>query len=198
VKRRPIRGEKWWVIAVQVPLRVLGYILSPLYAISFGALDKHLARKYERRLASDVQFVLRFLFTDYQGHVVPNAGVPFPPGFDYAFVTVAVANILLRFTRGRGELGVLLAPAFAPADWHDLSLVLAAIHDLSSLERQRYHDLWHLASKLEPHMKTLIENCTVQRFTKLKQRLQNEVYAPEAFVIRQWETETNARLYGPR
>jgi hypothetical protein len=195
--KMPIRREKWWVITLQVPLRVMQCILRPLYAISLGVLDKHLARTYERRLRDNVRLALRFLFTEWRGRIVSNTGVPFPPGFNYAFVTVAVENALFRFIHGRGELDVVVAASsYAPAEWHDLTLILAAIHGVSPLERRRYHDLWQVAAELEPHMKTLIENLTVERFPEIRERLRIEVYAPESFLMRQWETDTNANLYG--
>ena len=52
--------------------------------------------------------------------IIPNEGVRFPPPFDYAVATIAVENLVLRFIRGLGEVGVFVAPASAPSDWHDL------------------------------------------------------------------------------
>jgi hypothetical protein len=59
---------KWWVPFLRWPLLILGYLFTPWYAVSFGLLDKRLARQYERQLAADVRFALGFLF------IVTNRG----------------------------------------------------------------------------------------------------------------------------
>lgn len=81
----------------------MGFILKPI-GLLFGLLDRPIARRNERQLRLDIAEAMPSLFSEYGGRVVPNEGVPFPPSFDYAFVTVAVGNFLIRFCRGRGEL----------------------------------------------------------------------------------------------
>jgi hypothetical protein len=196
MKRKPAHREKWWVMLVRIPLLALGRILSPLYRISLARLDEHVAKRHQQTLASDVKARMGFLFSDHQARIVPNEGVPFPPSFDYAFVTVQVHNFFLRFSRGRDQLRVLLASASAPMQWHDLSLVLGAARDLSDLERTKFHDLKHVAASLRSHIQVLVSSCYEPRFSQLRQRLQVEVYAPESFVRRKWETDINTRLYG--
>jgi len=48
------------------------------------------------------------------------------------------------------------------------------------------------------HFSQLIEAFSAERFPELRDRLEREFYAYERFTNRQWEIETNARLYGPR
>jgi hypothetical protein len=95
-------------------------------------------------------------------------------------------------------LGVLLAPAFAPSDWHDLSLVLGVITGATSLQRHFYRDVWQVSRALQPHIDTLIKSCSPDEFKALRRQLQVEFYSQEQFAIRQWESEINARLYGPK
>lgn len=106
-------------------------MVSGTYSLLFGRLDRRLARKHEARLANEIHDTLPFLFTIHGGKIVPNEGVPSLPGFDYAFVTVAVDHILIRFCRGRGELDVRIAPKDAPADLHELCLLLNLLESAS-------------------------------------------------------------------
>lgn len=101
-------------------LRIAMVPLIPAYRVIFGYLDRRIACKLEAQLARDVRVALGFLFTQHKGRIVPNQGVPFPPGFDYASVTVIAETLVFQFTRGRGEVAVKVAPTFAPSDLHDL------------------------------------------------------------------------------
>ena len=141
---------------------------------------------------------MRFLFAKHDARIIPNEGVRFPPPFDYAVATIAVENLVLRFIRGLGEVGVFVAPASAPSDWHDLSLVMSVIQASDNLQRQMFRDVWHAAGVLQNHFSQLIEAFSAERFPQLRDRLEREFYAYERFTNRQWEIETNARLYGPR
>jgi hypothetical protein len=116
------------VIAIlRPPLLVLGFVFGNLYKLCFGWLDRRIARQNERRFAEDIHTYLAFLFSEHGANVVPNEGVPFPPSFDGAYVTVAVGNLRLRFVRGRGDFSVGVASAFAPNDWEDFQLVADGI-----------------------------------------------------------------------
>ncbi len=86
-----------------------------------------MARQSEQRFAEDIRTYLAFLFSEHGAKVIPNQGVPFPPSFDGAYVTVAVGNLRLRFVRGRGDFSVRVASAFAPSNWEDFQLVADGI-----------------------------------------------------------------------
>jgi len=162
------RRAKWWVPLVRPPLVVLGAIFAPMYDLTFGWLDRRLARKHEDHLTRDIHLALKFLFTDYGARIVPNHGVPFPPSFDYAFVTVEVSDLLMRFSRGRGELGVLVTPASTPNDWRMLTLVLDPLmSEPVHIREGNFRDIWELSRILEKEMK----NLTVPKFSQLKQGL---------------------------
>src|SRR5262245_59584619 len=94
---------------VRPPLVVLRAVLGSFSDFLFGWLDRPLVRYYEGQLARDIQLALKFLFTEYGARIVPNHGVPFPPAFDYAFITVEIRDFLIRFCRGRGELSAAVA-----------------------------------------------------------------------------------------
>ena len=190
-------NARWWVSLIRGPLVLLRAILSPLYTLLFGWLDKRLAKQNEERLAKDISLALRFLFMEGRGRIIPNEGVPFPPGFDYAFVTVARDNLLFRFTRGRGELSVNVAPTFLPTEWHSLSLVLEVLTGQSDPQRTNFTDFWAVSRALEPQMALLTESFSPNSFDDLKRRLER-VYRHERNVTRQVEFEINSRLYGAK
>ena len=121
--RRPSLWVRVLIAMVRPPLLVLGFIFGNLYKLCFGWDDKRLARRNEQRFADDIRRYLAFLFSEHGANVIPNEGVPFPPSFDGAYVTVAVGNLLLRFIRGRGDFSVRVASAFAANDWEDFRLV---------------------------------------------------------------------------
>jgi hypothetical protein len=179
-----------WTInyVIRPPLMVLKFILTPLDRILFGFLDKLIARRNEDRLRQDIRTAAAFLFEKYHGLVVPNEGVPFPPGFDYAFVTVAVNNILIRFCRGRGELDVRLASKNSACDWHDLALLVNLIDPKVDRQRTYFSDLREVSSLLQPNIdrlrQTLGENQDQEFTQQLKvARLTDQAAAREA----EWE-----------
>jgi hypothetical protein len=108
-------------------LRIIGFVLGNTYKLCFGWLDKRIARQNEQRFAEDIRRYLAFLFLERGAEIIPNEGTPFPPGFDGAYVTVAVGNLRLLFVRGRGDFGVNVASAFAPNDWEEFRLVADGI-----------------------------------------------------------------------
>lgn len=120
---------------------ILRFLIHTAFSVPMNMLDRRIAKKHEERLVRDVEEALPFLFTELNGHVVPSEGVPFPPAFDFAFVTVALDRLLFRFSRGRGQFAVQVAPSFAPSDWHELGLVLSAISGNGEIERQQVRDL---------------------------------------------------------
>lgn len=108
-------------------LRSLGFFVVNISKLCLGWLDRPLAKRNERRLASDIQKHLAFLFTDFPGKIIPNSDTSFVPSFDYAFVRVAVNPLLLKFCRGRGEFSVQVGSEFLPDQWEDYQLVAQEI-----------------------------------------------------------------------
>jgi hypothetical protein len=186
---------KWWVPFARVSATVLQAIAVPIYKVSVGWwAEPYLARKEERKLTRDVKLCVSFLFTDEGGRIVPNVGVPFPPPFDYAFLTIALDHLLLRFVRGREEVAVHVAPTFTPTDWHDLSVVLSAMQRDSTPERRLFVDLWEVSRMLKPQLRALIDLFSVDHFSDFKRRLEDDFYVPEKNALRVLEAEINWRL----
>jgi hypothetical protein len=192
------RGTRRWIAAILgPPLNAVRFFFNLAFGGPLDMLDRRIARKHEGRLKQDVCDALPFLFAEYGGQIMPNVGTPFPPAFDFAFVTVAARGLVLRFARGRGELGVQVAPQFAPSDWHDLALVLSAIADGALLKRRQFSDLWEVSRLLQPQFNALAELFSLDRFGDLKQRLDEGVYSRERIAIQAWQREINRRLHGP-
>jgi len=91
---------------VAPPLVLSGKLLWVVFGPASAALDRYLARREMERLEQDVRNELPFLFNEHQGQTVATPDVPFPPGFDYAFVTVEVGGLRIRLCQGCGELDV--------------------------------------------------------------------------------------------
>src|SRR5262245_23021742 len=161
-----IKPDKWWHPFENGLFRMVRAILVPSYKLLFGWLDKRLARREESKFALEIRAALGFLFTEGLGQIIPNKGVPFPPGFDYAYVTVSLKEFNLRFLRGRGELDVRIAPTFAPDDWHDLSLMFAVMDNEIELQRHSFRDLFEVSRMLEPRMRQLEEFLSVNQFNE--------------------------------
>lgn len=162
--RRPPLWVRILIAILRPPFVMLGFVFGNLYKLCFGWYDKRLARQGEQRFADDIRRYLPFLFSEHGAKVIPNEGVPFPPSFDGAYVTVAVGNLRLRFIRGRGDFSVRVASAFAPNDWEDFRLVADGISqwDVSQPE-PRYYTLETfepiLRSRLELLQKALSKEC---------------------------------------
>lgn len=158
-----------------------------------GSLDKHLGRKGQRRLAKDVEAALPFLFWHYHARFVPNEGVRFPEPFDYATATLALDDVLLRFIRGRGELGVNIAPVRSPNDWHEVPVVLGLLEGNEDVTSRSFANLRRAAYVLEPNMGRLISFFSAAGYETKQQQLA-EVYKRDRAVMREWEAKINARF----
>jgi len=164
--RPPSLGARMVVAALRPPLLALGFVFGNIYKLCFGWLDKRTAKKDEERFADDIRTHLSFLFSECGAHIVPNEGVPFPPSFDGAYVTVAVGTLLLRFCRGRGDFSVGVASEFAPRDWEDFRLLADGISEWdTSQPRSAYpYSLDSFERVLRPRLAALQEALSRERF----------------------------------
>ena len=116
---------------VVAPLFVLFRPFGRLIELCFRPLNHSAARKCEREFAIEIKNRFTFLFKEHGGTIVLNdADVPLIPSFDGAYVTVATDDVRFRFTRGRGDFLLEVAPLSAPTEWERLDLVLAVIPNL--------------------------------------------------------------------
>jgi hypothetical protein len=142
-----------------------------------------LARKHRQLLTEAIQQELRFLFAENGAQIIPDDGVPFPPKFDYAFVTLAVDNIRLRFVRGRDDLSVSVAAQHRPHDFCELSLLLM-ISESSVVSRRSYSTLSDAARLLKGEMGHLEEELSNERADRLQERLRLSRDVPLAEQLR--------------
>src|SRR5260370_37311436 len=139
-----------------------------------------------------------FLFQEQHARIVPNQEVPFPPGFDYAFVTVELENMHIRFCRGRGELNVKVGRRACPQDLHELGLVL------SLLDKQREHrtwyvvDGWHAATILGSHIDVLKRALGGEAPDEFLMRALAQVATSDRITIREAEGELDKQLRSRR
>lgn len=134
--------------------------------------DKDAAIKNHDRFAEDIRNRLSFLFTECGAEIVPNEGVRFPPGFDYAYVTVVAGNVRFQFLHGRGELRVDIAPRQNPRDLNEISTVLRAIDALPGLvNRPAYLELRDFAHLLQTHWSALQQAFSEEQYARTKESL---------------------------
>ena len=136
-----------------LPLAVIGFLIIGIDKVFFSWwLSKRLAGRNDQVLAEGIKENLEFLFTDYDGQVVPNEKQT-PPYFDWAQATVVTADLRFNFTRDRGIIFANVAPKQAPKDWQELSAVLTAIAIADGAEREvEFTRLPTIAVELKPQM----------------------------------------------
>jgi hypothetical protein len=178
---------------VRPPLLMLGFILKPI-GLLLGLLDRPLARRNERQLRLDIAEAMPFLFAEHGGRIIPNEGVPFPPGFDYAFVTVAIGKLVIRFCRGRGELDLHVGSKTHLRDLHELGLVLGLLDKNGDHKRWGIVNLRHAAQVLKQHIDLLNRALGGETADENLVRSLGEVAVNDRIAIRQAEWEINKRL----
>lgn len=175
---------------------VFGLIVVEGYKTFFGWwLDKRVAQRNQDRLAHDIREKLAFLFAEYSATAVPNdASLPFPPGFDYAVVTVVVGNVRFQFFRGRGEFRVDVAPQHDPSDLNEISTVLRAIGAVEGPQTQPlYQEPRDFGRLLRTHFDRLDKSFSETEYPTTKENLHpiqernyRAVRAMEAKIQRGW------------
>jgi hypothetical protein len=190
---RPSRPWVRTVIALTTPpARVLGFVLRTMHSVLFRWwLDKRLVKKSNEKFAHEIREELPFLFSEYGAEVIPNDREP-RASFDFAYVTVSVAGLILRFCRGLGTTSIDVSSARNSDKSHDLSSVLNLID--GEVRRQSYSCLLEVEPLLRSHMKELIAAFSERNYDNVNRRL-SDVYAHDRAATRQWEAEINRRLY---
>jgi hypothetical protein len=154
-----------WLTILKPLLKPLFLGISALYQLCFGWLERAAARKDEQRFADDIRTNLGFLFAENAATIVPNTNVPFPPSFDGASVTIALDNILLRFTRGRGDFSVEVASRFAPEHFEDFALVADGLTRWDTPPAPTY-SLDTFATVLRPRLIELQQKLSAENFQR--------------------------------
>ncbi len=177
------------------PLVLVGKVLGVAFGPVSKALKVHFARQEARRLEQDIRNELPFLFSQHQGRIVPTPNVPLLPGFDYAFVTVEVMGLRIRFCRGRGELDVGVGAHCKPYDIYDLRLVLSLLDDAEEPDRGAVIDLGSAARLLRDELSRLNDALGGRGDEVLLRRLA-QVAADDRAVIKEAEWEIRRQTGG--
>jgi hypothetical protein len=72
--------------------------------------------------------------------------------FDYAFVTVAIDTVLVRFCRGRGEIDVRIASLSGSRYWYELPTILAALDEKADAAPSNVLDLQQAGRLIESNL----------------------------------------------
>ena len=185
--RRPTFGTRFVTAILRAVFVPLGFVLGNLYKLCFGWwLDKRLAKRDHERLERDIRNHLAFLFSECSAEIVPDQGFDSPPSFDYAGVTLALGSVRLRFVRGRGDLNVSVASAFAPDCWEDLRLVADGFAKWETTRPVPYsYSLDNMESILRPRLATLQTALSKENFEKtLQQAVVTHNQAVDAYAAR--------------
>lgn len=178
------------------PVRVfIAPVLGMLYKILFGRSDLRRSKLNEARLARDIQGECSFLFEEQSAQIITNPDARHPRPFDYAVVRIATGNLLLSFTRGRGELTVEVCAAQHPGEWSELAWALAAVGGLDQIEPRAFSSLRDVAEVLKPRIDRLKEAYSEERYPETN-RFLTGVKDHERAVARQLSAELNRKLYG--
>lgn len=188
------RLNEWIVAAVRPPLLIIGFALRPIYRLFFSRADRKLAKKNQDKFSEEIQDCVPFAFRELGGQIVPNEGENFPPPFDYAVVTVEASPFRLKFTRGRGELAVQVAPRVSPDSWHELSTVLNVL-DLPGIRRGSIATLFQAGDLLRQYAVEISKALSDSEYPQVKKKLIN-TYKHDRIITKQLENEINRRLYG--
>lgn len=194
MRRQPwIRRFSLWVL--RPPAIVIGFIAVNLYRLLIGWwLDRTTSKNNERVFAEEIRNALPFLFVEYDGKIVPNEGIRSPLRFDYAIVTVAARNLLLRFVRGRDEFRVDVAPKHEPRDWQEVSLVLTAIDSVKGFGLQPlYYRLGDFARLIRPRLLVLDDAFSDEHYVSTKAKL-SPFHERAERKVRELEATLNRKL----
>lgn len=144
------------------------FIAKVLYGAVFSWwLERYLQRKANRALLDDVQSNLYFLIS--QAKAVSSPGTVLP--FDYASVEVLWENLFFVITRGRGDVSISVAPAYARNELTELGPTIAALEGRHFSERDVIHDLKGVAALLQTRLALLNSAFSEQEYPRTKSRI---------------------------
>jgi hypothetical protein len=164
--RQPSSGSRIFRLILRAIFLPIFFVIGKTYKLCFGWMDRRIAMENQDRFAKDIRTHLSFLFAEHGAQIIPNEGLPFPPGFDAAYVTVAVETLLFCFVSGRGDFDVRVASKFAPTKWEQLGLVIEAARgpEETSEHQPPYYRLESLSRTLQPQFEQLKGALSEERF----------------------------------
>jgi hypothetical protein len=143
-------------------------MLSTIYKALFGWMDIWLQRKANSALLYDIRSTFFFLFP--AAEIVKESWHAVMP-FDYATVRLNYKNICFYFSRGRGEVNILLSPRHAPLATQELAYVVAVFDSVNISKAQTNGDLDGAADLLRPRLKALNEAFSEHGYAEFSKRL---------------------------
>jgi hypothetical protein len=172
---------------------MVAYVVGGVYSFLFGWYDKRLARRELARLEREIREQLSFLFSSYNGQIMPIKKISRLKDIDWPTVEVSLPGLLLKFVRWRGELQAYVTPEQTPNDWVELSLLLNLIDVPEKIDRRSDYKMSEVAGWLRSNLER-INTVYSDHGIALKEQLAH-VYDRDRVIAKQWETEINRRLY---
>jgi len=161
------------LVALGPLLRLVGFVLKILYKVFLSWwLNPAFDRWVQETFASEIRQALPFLFTQYEGKVVP-APRPEAHVSEMTYVCIATTNLVFEFSRWRNEdYAVRVSPTFAPKDSYDLIDALRVVEPAGQTILSPSVDSWRsFARLLEPRFRLLETAFNREEFTNTKQKL---------------------------
>ena len=139
----------------------IGYLVKATWWIGFGWWLGPIAQeRANRALNDDIKASLSFLFPDGEFLNDPTKILP----FDYAASRVLYKNVLLSFTRGRGEINITVAPRHLAEDRRELASVLTVL----TLKRTSISTLADSSSLFRDNLSALNAAFSEQEYPQFK------------------------------
>jgi hypothetical protein len=194
-----------WIIerVVRPCVLLVGGGLEAVFNFFFFENDVGRSIERETGLASEVERNLDFLFSEYSAVIMPidrvepaNITTRHPRPFDWAFVIVALDDILLKFFRGSGDLSVWIASRRDSQNWGELPVVLHWLGWRKNLGSARaFSSLQEVAEVLRPCMQLLLDAYSAGKYAEIRQKV-SETREREKGEARILSAELNRKLHG--
>jgi hypothetical protein len=183
-------ADRLWV----TPIRLIFFVSQEIYKLVFSWwYDPWQQRKANASLWREIWQKMSFIAAN--GVLFKEAKTTILP-FDYASIKIRFDNLILCFTRGRGDFNVSVSPAIFPSDQYHLNWVLAALNS-SENPIPRLETLDEVAEVLRSHLPEISKSFSHAEYPEFRKKL-IKAKESEKIVIRQSEWELNRRLYGAR
>jgi hypothetical protein len=180
------------IVALLRPAYVVaGFVVRVIGIVLFRWINVLLQKSRNSALEGDVEANLYFLYSS--GQVIKQPWSVVHP-FDYATVLILCRNIYFRFTRGQGQLNIILSPESDPADRHELHVVLAALDSTDVREQFPAKYLPDAAELLRPRMSALNDAFSREQYPKFREML-SRVDLESDVVRRQAQWDLNRSIY---
>src|SRR5208337_929253 len=135
-------------------MAVLGFVLVVGHKLFLGWwLDPLTRKRHQQTFMEELRSRLSFFFSEYGAEFLSKEVRTERYGFDYVIETITFDNILLRFSRGRGEFNVDIAPLEKPSAWQDFREVLLSFEPGAQVSE--FKDLSEFATVLKQNIDSL-------------------------------------------